>query len=387
MNWYNKTMTFFKKYIVLGAFFILSCLPPAQAQEANIAGQLSGWLTVTDDESQLGLRYIPELSLSQQLSPAYEISGEFAANLRWWSDYADWDYTDDTLTVDPYRLWMRFAAPQYEIRAGLQKISFGSATLLRPLMWFDTLDPRDPLQLTEGVYGLLGRYFFQNNANIWLWALTGNDDQKGWELLPTDKWSIEYGGRIQLPSFTGEIGFSYDHRTADSSTVPAYTAEPATDTFTEDRFALDGKWDVGVGLWFESALMRQDLETLELAYQRLVTIGMDYTFSLGNGLHLLAEHFDSTMAEHAFDAGENYTISAFSADYPVGILDTLMSIVYYNWQDEAWSSFLSWQRSYDQWSLNVNFFSNPDEPLLDRDNSLTSGFAGRGVQCLLVFNH
>ena len=127
--------------------------------EINTSGQLSGWLTTTDDQSQIGIRYIPEMSLVHQVSSTYELSTEIAVNTQWYGEFSEWDYTDDTATLDPYRLWARFASPQYEIRGGLQKISFGSATLLRPLMWFDTIDPRDPLQLTDGVYGLLGRYF------------------------------------------------------------------------------------------------------------------------------------------------------------------------------------------------------------------------------------
>lgn len=35
-------------------------------------------------------------------------------------------------------------------------------------MRFDQVDPRDPLKLTDGVRGLLGRYCFLNNADIWL---------------------------------------------------------------------------------------------------------------------------------------------------------------------------------------------------------------------------
>ena len=30
----------------------------------------------------------------------------------------------------------------------------------------EDIDPRDPLQLTNGVWGLLGRYYFMNNANL-----------------------------------------------------------------------------------------------------------------------------------------------------------------------------------------------------------------------------
>lgn len=51
-----------------------------------------------------------------------------------------------------------------ELRLGLQKINFGSAQLFRPLMWFDKMDPRDPLQMTDGVWGALYRYYFRNNG-------------------------------------------------------------------------------------------------------------------------------------------------------------------------------------------------------------------------------
>ncbi|GAI27146.1 unnamed protein product, partial [marine sediment metagenome] len=59
-------------------------------------------------------------------------------------------------------------------------------------MWFDRIDPRDPLQLTDGVYGLLLRQYFLNNANIWVWGLYGNDDLRGWEYLPSEAKSVEF---------------------------------------------------------------------------------------------------------------------------------------------------------------------------------------------------
>src|SRR6056297_139890 len=99
--------------------------------------------------------------------------------------------------ISPYRLWAKLSGNQFELRAGLQKINFGSARMIRPLMWFDRMDPKDPLQLTSGVYGLLGRYYFLNNANIWAWALYGNNETKGLEIVPSVKNSFEYGGRVQ----------------------------------------------------------------------------------------------------------------------------------------------------------------------------------------------
>jgi len=109
----------------------------------------------------------------------------------------------------PYRFWARYSAKQVELRIGLQKINFGSASMLRPLMWFDQVDPRDPLMLTDGVWGILGRYYFLNNANIWLWGLYGNDNRKGWEIFNSQKTIPEFGGRLQIPVPKGESGFSF----------------------------------------------------------------------------------------------------------------------------------------------------------------------------------
>ena len=53
----------------------------------------------------------------------------------------------------------------------LPEISFGSASLSRPLMWFDRVDPLDPLQLTEGVWAVLGRAHLPGNITAWGWVL------------------------------------------------------------------------------------------------------------------------------------------------------------------------------------------------------------------------
>ncbi len=148
-----------------------------------------------------------------------------------------------------YRAWVRYSSSHWELRAGLQKINFGSATLLRPLMWFDQIDPRDPLQLTNGVWGLLSRYYFPNNANLWLWALYGNEKPRPWDIGKTNQWIPEAGGRFQYPVPKGEIALSYHYRNADTRdlgpAIPVYEKVP------ENRIGLDGKIDLAVGLWLE----------------------------------------------------------------------------------------------------------------------------------------
>ena len=390
MSLMNKRLTpclvRFSKILLLIAV-LLVCYVSAHAQEVDLSGQASGWVTVKRDDIQIGLRYIPELSLQKNLSKTYEISAEAAVNAQWFNRYDGWDHSDSTSEIDPYRLWVRFASPQFEARAGLQKINFGSATLLRPLMWFDSIDPRDPLHLTDGVYGLLSRYYFLNNANIWGWVLYGNDDLKGWEVLPSDEREIEYGGRVQIPVLVGEMGLSYHHRRVDPKGSSVGEQYPGQGKYPEQRIGIDGKWDVGVGVWFEGTVTRQGFDVAEPRYQRLLTLGMDYTFDVGNGLHLLGEHFERVETKHVLDSGDSQSISALSGDYPLGLLDTVSAIVYYDWDRENWSRFLTWQRSYDQWQVHVSGFWNADRTSLAQDAAAISSFAGNGVQFMLVFNH
>ncbi|MCK4745441.1 MAG: hypothetical protein KAT15_00320, partial [Bacteroidales bacterium] len=170
--------------ILTGLTTILFLPILVSAQSLGFKGQAIGWTTLNPADpfqGQVGLRYIPELSFS---IPAgnFTIDGEFSANLWGSGDIYPGDSIVPDEQLSPYRMWVRFSGDQFEIRAGLQKINFGSAVLFRPLMWFDRIDPRDPLQLTDGVYGLLARYYFLNNANIWLWGLYGDDKTKGWEV-------------------------------------------------------------------------------------------------------------------------------------------------------------------------------------------------------------
>jgi len=243
----------------------------------------------------------------------------------------------------------------------LQKINFGSATFLRPLMWFDKIDPRDPLQLTDGVYALLARYYFQNNTNIWLWGLYGNDEIKGWEIFPSFNDKIEYGGRIQTPVLTGELAFTYHHRKADLSKINLEKPLSSNDFLNENRIGLDGKWDIGIGLWFELSLTHQDFDIYNLVYRRAINLGADYTFALGNGLNVMTEFFTYGMSEEVFSNSENIYFSSLSLNYPLGIIDNFSTIVYYDWTNKDWYRFVNWQQTYDKWSFYLMGFWNPDK--------------------------
>jgi len=117
----------------------------------GIKGFFTVWLTANAESlSQpfFGIRYIPEFTMEKALSDKYTIDFELSLNAY---GTAHVRYLNDVPTdgdIDLYRLWGRFSSSRFEARIGLQKINFGSASLLRPLMWFDRIDPRDP-QATE----------------------------------------------------------------------------------------------------------------------------------------------------------------------------------------------------------------------------------------------
>ena len=166
-------------------------------------------------EAALIINYVPAFSLKQYLGRGWILDAEISVNGHESYRGASLLSVSRSGEIRPYRGWVRLALDRFEARLGLQKINFGSAMLLRPLMWFDRLDPSDPLQLTDGVYGLLLKYTFPGNANVWLWGLAGNGDPKGWETVGTKKSSPEFGGRVQVPVPAGEAALSYHHRTID----------------------------------------------------------------------------------------------------------------------------------------------------------------------------
>ena len=358
------------------------------AQTTGLNGQAIGWVTVNPSDpfqSQAGLRYIPELSFSFPAGK-YTIDGEFSANL-WGSgtfqpgDSTEWDHE-----LSPYRMWVRFSGDQLELRAGLQKINFGSAVMFRPLMWFDRIDPRDPLQLTDGVYGLLGRYYFLNNSNIWLWGLYGDDNTKGWEKLPSKHNSIEYGGRVQIPVYTGEIAATYHHRTADPKGVIPDSITSGV-TYPENRLAIDAKMDLAVGLWVEGTLIHKKLDFSNLSYTSMLNTVIDYTFNLGNGLNMMTESFAYLQGQQAFGSDEKVFFGLVSATYPISIIHNVSAMVFYDFSSKDFYRFINWGMAYDRWSFYVMGFWNPDTYNLYNLDYQTNLYSGWGFQLMAVFNH
>jgi roadblock/LC7 domain-containing protein len=374
---------------LLLAGMLVLFIPGAQlgAQILGFNGQAIGWTTLNPAEpfqAQAGLRYIPELNFSLPAG-AYSVDGEFSVNL-WGSAIYSQDSTDLDGDISPYRMWVKFSGDQFELRAGLQKINFGSAQLFRPLMWFDRIDPRDPLQLTDGVWALLGRYYFLNNANIWLWGIYGDDKVKGWELIPSKKNSIEYGGRVQLPLYTGEIAATYHHRTADPEPVLPDSITLG-ETSPENRIGLDLKMDLAVGIWAEAVLSRQNFSYTDLNYNSMLNVGMDYTFGLGNGLNVMTEGFAYLQGEKPFVSEEGLWFGLLSANYPVNIIHNVSAMFFYDFSNKNFYRFINWTMAYDKWSFYIMGFWNPETYTLYNVDPRTSLYGGWGFQLMAVFNH
>lgn len=381
-----------KKYLYIGLFslFCITSLTGQGKIKTEFDGQVITWTNFNFSDgfgNQTGGRYIPELSLLYLAEKEWKLDGEFSLNTYAASTYMDrnWDHAAD---LKPYRFWLRFSNNQFELRAGLQKINFGSASMLRPLMWFDRMDPRDPLQLTDGVYGLLCRYYFLNNANIWLWTLYGNEDPRGWDLFPGNKKIPEFGGRIQLPAGPGELAFTYHHRNLDPDTLLNLPDNLYRHDYAQDKIAVDGKWDIGPGIWLESVFKHNSLYPYTDKWILQSTLGMDYTFGIGNGLTAGLEHLVyRVFEERLFESGEGIQLTAVNVLYPVSLTDNLSLIIFYSWKDESLYRFINWGRQYDRISLYLMAYWNPEGFDIYPNMEHTNLFSGKGFQLMFTFNH
>jgi hypothetical protein len=431
-----EVLRYYFQIFFLSAGMILAAVSPVRSYTFDARGLVAAWGAFSRSgitQAQLGVRFLPELTLAISLRDrnfslasrfsvnnlinrntekatyrnsssveghpdAPQLTAEFSLNMWGSATFRSSEENSFRSKIKPYRLSLKYTTRRFEARLGLQKISFGSATLLRPLMWFDRLDPRDPIQLSDGVYSLLLRTFLSEKTNLWCWALYGNKDTKGWELIPSKKTSPEFGARAQIPLGKGELALTFHHRRAlfdsaspSGSFIPVRPESPPSFSFPENRIAADGKWDIGAGFWFEAVLTRQRSSFFIYPWQRALTAGLDYTFGLGNGLHVLGEYYQSDSARGAFSSttAELFSIRflAASASYPVNFLDHLSAIVFYDTRSRDLYSFVRWQRTYDRWSLNIMAFWNPEEFRIYASSGETNLLAGKGLQIMVIYNY
>ena len=358
--------------------FVILLLPMtiSKSQDFSFKGQLSlcgtginshdAWNGLSD------LRYIPQFNFNYLLGEKDLLNTELLFNAYYETGSISRDYG-----CKSYRAIVRYTTVQTEIQIGLQKIDFGPAQLLRPLMWFDRVDPRDPLKLTDGVYALRYKYSFLDNSLMWLWCLYGNTTNQGYEYFPSEKNIPELGGRIQLPVPAGEIAATFHTRRVDATLFH----------YRENRYALDGRWDIGIGVWFESVWQQNMFRMPIYKWNTMTTIGMDYTLPEGNGIYILAEHMITTFSNTFWGNDQNRQISALMAAYSIDALDKLSLQEYYDWYHKNLYQYFQYQRTYDNLSINFSLFHYPENGGILFMSSETSFFSGYGLQMMLIYNY
>ena len=382
----------------LTVFLAVFAAIPAWSQTLDLQGQLSAWTIFNFEASTpsvFGVRYLPTFTVDKALPEDRKADVELSANAYGAGPLGEATGVEASGKLKPYRAWGRYKTSRYEVRVGLQKLNFGSATLLRPLMWFDSVDPRDPLQITDGVYAGLFRYYLPNKATIWAWGLYGNTSLKGSETNPTREHTPEFGGRFEAPVPRGQLAFTTHHREADLSRGVIGTLDLQSAFTPEHRYGLDGKWDVGIGLWFEGMVSHQTATGVPRPDQRALDIGADYTFGLGNGLYVLGEYFLFDSTSSILGPGQGARLVAATFRYPVGLLDSVSGITYFDTGRRESYRFVNWQRTYDRWQFYFMGFWNPRQAAIQPGGGAGEGgtsagrspLSGRGVQLMAVFNH
>ena len=369
----------------------------ASAQGLTIAGQAWGGLVVGSDpapgHAAYGelVGYLPTFSLAGPAWGQGQLDVELAFKL---GSVLDGALGQGAAGVqgrgDWYRLWGRYTTERLELRLGLQKIAFGPGFFLRPLQWFDTLDPEDPTMQTEGVVALRVRYYPTQTVALW-----------GWVVRPDDWRYASPGGRVEWPFGVGEAGLTYYYRRATDLEFSGAPLIPFADS--ENRFGADLRLDIMIGLWAEAALAQAggyNAGPAQSDYYSQVMVGGDYTIPWANGVYLLVEHLwrrARISSPNNPPAGldvlwsrrrEEGQFTALVVSYPLGFLDTIMAIALYDRQAERFYNYLRWQRTYDKFSFNTMLFANPERGGdVPGDQSAALLNFGYGGQLMLIYNH
>ncbi|HPF08325.1 MAG TPA: hypothetical protein PL020_01165 [Candidatus Cloacimonadota bacterium] len=316
---------------------ILSLILASSLFGLDSRNRFSVYSDLSKDKQALGGLWAMEVSQDWDWQ-ALSIQGEYSLYSRYQSTWEDKHQAD--MSAESYRAWISLGIPQTEFRIGLQRLNFGSAQILRPLQWFDTLDPLDSHQYTSGVQAALFRHHWLNNANLWIWGILGDESAKGNELVGGVEDRLEYGGRLQYPIGIGELGLSYHQRELAMG--------------REHRGGIDLRMDYAIGIWFETSVSQNIDQAILPEYYLSASMGADYNFGIGNGLAIMAEQMQIASGTDAGDMNMETGISAVMLSYPINLLDSIKAVGSYDYKSSESSLGAVWERMYDYISLELS---------------------------------
>ncbi|MGK5091289.1 hypothetical protein WDW89_04635 [Deltaproteobacteria bacterium TL4] len=377
-------------FLSLGFFCVLWA-----DQTFDFHGEASTWLDLERgnwDTDEGGVRYLPTLTpqWTRKFQSGWNADAEIAVNF-----YVDVIQNSDegiesSGDSKAHRLWGRIYTDDLEIRIGLQKINFGPGKILRPLQWFDRIDPLDPTKFTEGVRALLLRNYSANDSNYWIWILYGNRDGMGISPFSTWQDQPEFGGRFQLPVSNGEIAFSLHQRDINVGRYYGILMSEALDVkASEDRIGLDGQWDVGVGIWMESVLLQIDSGVIH--QQFIGMLGTDYTFDFGRGLYCSLEIMEVQVSNESKQEVQTSWTVAYNQSYSLSLLDQvlLIGLLNHSQNENITTLNIAWQRTYDDFLVNTGLQLKQNGS--NRSGDVVEGFSDNSqqntIRLLLQYNH
>lgn len=369
--------------------------------EVSLRGQYAADL---EDQTWLGVRYIPRMNYGIELHKGGRFDFEASFKIAGEARYDDLDLTKSNGNIDFYRIWARYSYKQTEIKIGLQELKFGSSRLFRPLMWFDSDDPRDLQHLTRGVWGGVFRHNFTNSVNVWLWGLAGNTQLKGWESTKTaGSIQPEGGARIEYLFSFGHVGLMYNYRKVKANYTIDNTTQ-VTDKSPENRIGFDFRANTtAVNLWLDASLTNAKDLVYSTKNKALFTLGAEHTFDIGKGLNAVLEHTLYSLDEKAFGFENVYHATALSLSYPFFWESTISATGYYHWKglkeyafDEensiventkrGFHSYLQWDKQFNALSLRFMGYWNPKD-IYFPGFPLDARFIGKGAQIMLIWRH
>ena len=122
-------------------------------------------------------------------------------------------------------------------------------------------------------------------------------------------------------------------------------------------------------------------------WESYLNLGIDYTFNIGNGVHIMTEYFRYNNREDwKKGSGDATSYSAAVIDYPFGLMNRIAGIAYYNWNKKEWYRMINIERQWDHLSLYLMAFWNSEGAFLYSREGETNLFAGTGVQLMAIMN-